>query len=84
MKNKNFWILFIFILAGIVIGGLLGELAKNTEWLWWLNYGESFGLENPITLNLNVIKLTFALMFKINIASIIGMALAIFIYKKVI
>ena len=82
-KDKNIWILLIFILSGLVIGGLLGDLAKSVDWLWWLSYGESFGLETPMTLDLNVIKISFALMFKINIASIIGIALAIFIYRKV-
>ena len=65
-KEKNVWILLVFILSGIVIGGLLGELASQVDWLWWLSYGESFGLT-----------------FKINISSIIGMILAIFIYKKI-
>ena len=73
----------MFILCGIVVGGLLGELASKVDFLWWLSYGEEFGLSNPITINLQVITLTFGLMFKINIASIIGMILAIFIYRKV-
>ena len=82
-RDKNIWILLIFILSGLVIGGLLGELASKVPWLWWLSFGQQFGLENPIVLDLNVIKITFALMFKINIASIIGIGLALFIYRKV-
>ena len=82
-KEKNVWILLVFILSGIVIGGLLGELASQVDWLWWLSYGESFGLSQPLTLDLSVIQLTFGLTFKINIPSIIGMVLAIFIYKKI-
>ena len=82
-KDKNIWILLIFILSGLVVGGLLGELAKSVDWLWWLGYGQDFGLEDPLTLDLSVIKISFGLMFKINIASIIGMALAIAIYRKV-
>lgn len=82
-RDKNIWILLIFILSGLVVGGLLGELAKTVDWLWWLGFGQEFGLESPIVLNLSVIKITFALMLRINIASIIGMALAIFIYRKV-
>ena len=82
-KDKNFWILLIFILSGLVVGGLLGEFTKNVDWLWWLAYGESFGIENPVTIDLNIIKISFGFMFKINIASIIGMALAIGIYRKV-
>ena len=83
LKEKSIWILVLFILCGIVVGGgLLGELASNVSFLSWLSYGEEFGLSSPIELDLNVIKVTFALMFKINIASIIGIVLAIFVYKK--
>ena len=78
-REKNIWILLLFILSGIVVGGLLG----NLDFLSWLAYGEEFGLSTPIELDLNVVKLTFGLMFKINIASIIGIVLAIFIYKKI-
>ena len=82
-KEKNIWILLIFILSGLVVGGLLGELASKVDWLWWLSYGQSFGLQNPVTLDLSVIQITFALMFKMSTSSIIGMVLAIFIYKKI-
>ena len=75
--------ILIQISSGIVIGGLLGELASQVDWLWWLSYGESFGLSQPLTLDLSVIQLTFGLTFKMNISSIIGMILAIFIYKKI-
>lgn len=82
-RDKNIWILILFILSGLVIGGLLGELAGQVDFLWWLSYGQSFGLETPILLNLNIVQITFGLMFKINIASIIGLIIAILIYRKV-
>ena len=82
-KDKNIWILILFILSGIVVGGLLGELASHVDFLSWLAYGQEFGLSSPVELDLNVIRLTFGLVFRINIASIIGIVLAIFIYKKI-
>ncbi len=82
-KEKNIWILLLFIFSGLVIGGLLGTIASSVDFLWWLGYGESFGLTSPVELNLNIINITFAISFKINIASIIGMAIAIFIYRKI-
>ena len=81
-REKNIWILLVFLLAGLVIGGLLGKLASSVSWLWWLSYEQQFGLETPIVLDLSVLKLTFGLMFKINIASIIGVIISIFIYRK--
>ena len=82
-REKNIWILIIFLLAGIVIGGLLGQVASSVKALGWLAYGEEFGLNSPVELDLSVMKITFGLVFKINIASIIGMAIAIFIYRKI-
>ena len=83
IKEKNIRILVIFILSGLVVGGLLGDIAGKVDFLWWLGYGESFGLTSPLELDLSIIKITFALVFKINISSIIGLVLAIFIYKKI-
>ncbi len=82
-KEKNIWIFLVFILSGLVIGGLLGKLASSVPWLWWLSYEQAFGLKNPLMLDLNVLQLTFGLMVNINVASIIGMILAVFIYKKI-
>ena len=82
-REKNVWILIIFLLSGLVIGGLLGEIATKVSWLEWLGYGQEFGISSPIVLNLRVITLTFGLMFDINIASIVGIAIAIFIYRKI-
>ncbi len=82
-RDKSIWILIVFILSGLVIGGLIGKLASNVPWLWWLSYEQQFGLESPIILDLSILKLTFGLMFQLNVASIIGMILAIFIYRKI-
>ena len=82
-REKNIWILLVFLLSGLVLGGLLGELASKIDFLWWLSYGENFGLTTPIELDLNIITITFGLWFKMNVASIIGMAIAIFVYRKV-
>lgn len=81
-REKSLLVLIIFILCGLVIGGLIGELASNVSWLNWLSYGQQFGLSTPITLNLGVVELTFGILFKINISSIVGIVIAIFIYRK--
>ena len=82
-RDKSKWIIILFIFAGLVIGGLLGEVASQVDWLNWLAYGQTFGIQDPFILNLNVLSLTFAFSLHINIASIIGLAIAIFLYKKI-
>lgn len=82
MKNKGTWVCILFILAGLVIGGLIGQLTEGVNFLWWLSYGQEFGLTEPLQLELGVVRLTFAIMFKINIASIIGVIISMIIYRK--
>lgn len=79
--SKNSWALFLLILAGIVLGGFIGMLTENISALSWLAYGQTFGLEKPIELNLGLLVITFGLTIKITISSIIGVILAIIIYR---
>lgn len=79
--SKNAWALFLMLLAGIVLGGFIGILAKDVPALGWLSYGQSFGLEKPVVLNFGVLVITFGLSIKITIASIVGVILAIIIYR---
>ena len=82
MRSKNGWVLLVMLLSGIVLGGFIGMLTENVSGLAWLNYGQSFGLETPIVLDLGLLILTFGLSIHISIASIIGVVLAIIICRK--
>lgn len=81
MRNNNFWILLLMLLAGIVLGSFLGNLAQGVSGLSWLNYGQSFGLDSPLVLNFGVLIITFGLSVRITMASIIGVAIALLIYR---
>lgn len=78
---KKYWTLLLLVLAGIVLGGFIGELTSNVSFLSWLGYGQSFGLSDPLVLNLGILVLTFGLKIKITIAGIIGILIAILIYR---
>ena len=80
-RGKNNWALFLLILTGSVLGGFIGMLAEGMPALNWLSYGQSFGLDQPIILNLGLMVITFGLSIKITIASIIGVMIAIIIYR---
>lgn len=81
MRSKNFWVLLLLLLSGIVLGGFLGSLADGIPWLSWLNFGQSFGLDSPIIINFGILIITFGLSIKITMASIIGVAIALIIYR---
>ncbi len=83
MRYKNFWILLIMLLAGIVLGGFMGQLAEGISWLSWLNYGQSFGLDSPLVIDFGILVITFGLSIQITMASIIGLAVALIIYRLI-
>ena len=80
IAGKNNWALTLLILSGIVVGSFLATLTAGIPFLSWLSYGQVFGFESPIVLNLGVLVLTFGLSIKITIASIIGIIIAAIIY----
>ena len=77
MKHKNNWTCLLLILAGIVLGGFIGNMFPNS----FLNFGQIFGLTSPVILDLGILCITFGLTIKITIASIIGIILGIIIYR---
>lgn len=84
--SKNNWVLLLLMLSGVVLGGFLGYLTKDISWLSWLNYGQTFGIGgadgSALVLNLGVMILQLGLQIKITIGSMIGIVLAILLYRK--
>ena len=77
MKHKNNWTCLLLILAGIVLGGFIGNMFPDS----FLSFGQTFGLTAPVVLDLGILCITFALTIKITIASIICIILGIIIYR---
>ena len=79
-RTKNAWVLILLMLAGIVLGSFIANLAQGVPGFSWLAFGQAFGLNNPLVLDLGILVITFGLTIKITIASIIGIVLAAVIY----
>lgn len=76
MKRVN-WVLVLLVLVGFVIGRFIGTYFGDS----FLNYGQTFGLSNPVVLDLGFIILTFGLQIQITIASVIGVIISLVVYK---
>ncbi len=76
MKRVN-WLVLLLVLIGFVIGGFIGTYFDGT----FLNYGQTFGLTNPVELNLGFIVLTFGLKIQISIASVLGVIISLVVYR---
>lgn len=77
ISGKNGWICLLLILAGIVLGGFLGNLMPDS----FLNFGQTFGLTSPVVLDLGILSITFAFTIRITVASIIGVVVAVLCYR---
>ena len=75
--RKGNWLPVLLVLVGFVIGGFIGSYFEGS----FLNYGRSFGLSSPIVLAMGFFVLTFGLTIHITIASVIGVVLALIIYR---
>lgn len=81
MREKNAWVLLLFLLAGVVLGGFVGSMTESVPVLSWLNFGDSFGLDAPFVLNLGILRITLGFTLRITISGLIGMALAVLVYR---
>lgn len=75
----DFWVFLLVILAGLFIGGIIGDAFSDK--LPILEKGFHAGFQ-PFTIDLNVMKFTFGFTLKVNLFSAVGLLLSIFIYKK--
>lgn len=77
---KKTLILLLFICSGLVIGYFVSDLTSSVSWLKWLSYGLNFGMTSPVTVDLNIISLTFGASFRLNLCIIIFTAVAGYLY----
>ena len=81
MKGTRTWLLILLMLAGVVIGGFIGEYLGAVSYFSWLRYGSDFGLKSPVILDLGVLTLQFGFTIRFTICGIIGMLVAIVAFR---
>ncbi|MDE6833362.1 MAG: DUF4321 domain-containing protein [Ruminococcus sp.] len=72
----------LLLIGGIILGSLIAERTVNTS-LEWLSFsgGFEFPADKPL-LNFTIFTITIGFSFSINIAQLMMIMLAIFIYYK--
>ena len=81
-QTRSVWVMVLFILAGVVLGGFIGSIFAGVPALSWLSYGSTFGLSSPLVVDIGVLTLQFALTIRFTIAGIIGIIIALLVYRK--
>lgn len=79
---KRVLIFCLFLLAGLLLGTVLTQVASRVGFLRWLCWGDSigFGWPTPATLDLSVIKISFGMSMELNIAKLLCIIAALAAY----
>lgn len=85
MKMKNGILFVLMIVAGVVVGSLLGEATRSVSALSWLSFSKTIGIsaDHPAVLDISVLKLAFGLELKISVAQVICIIGGIVAYEKI-
>ncbi len=82
--RTNFWKNLLLVCAGVVVGSLVASVTRGISYLSWLSYGLTFGTQQPFTLDMGVLRLTFGLNVDITLATIIFVTLVYVIGRKIL
>lgn len=83
-RSHYFWINLLLVLVGVVLGSAVAQLTSGVKFLAWLSYGLDFGTAAPATLDLGVFTLTIGARLTITVATIIFVALSLWIGRLII
>jgi len=84
-RTKGPLTLFLFLLAGIIIGSTVGNILARYSDAELLHQSFTIGIgthEMPAVLDLIIIKLAFGLSITINFGTILGVILGIILYYR--
>ncbi|WP_346355908.1 DUF4321 domain-containing protein [Azotosporobacter soli] len=86
-SSNNYGMLILFLITGAVLGGILGEIISRSDMLagvapYLVRHFVILDIP-PVTVNLYVIKLILGLTLQPNLISILGMVLAIILFRNV-
>jgi hypothetical protein len=79
--RNPWWVLLVVILFGGVLGSVIAEAVVGFSPLGFLAREVRIGLDPPIHLNLRIIGITLGAVIRLNAAMVLGVILAIWIYR---
>lgn len=83
--SKGFFSLLLFLAAGALIGGILGQVLGSANLVGLMPFlmetYEIFHIQN-IALNLGILQIHFGIRFAPNLISILGILVAWWLYEK--
>ncbi|MDR7417099.1 MAG: DUF4321 domain-containing protein [Armatimonadota bacterium] len=83
-RGRRAWgALLLVVLLGGVVGHVLAESVRNLPGLSFLARTVEVGIEPPLRLDLSLLSLTFGTVLRLNLAILIGVVLALWVWRLV-
>lgn len=81
---KNDFRLVLMLIIGALAGSVLNEILRALGVAEALTQTVSIGLNPPVILDLAVLKMSFGFTLRLSFCSVLGLALGLLVYKKVL
>ncbi len=82
-RTKGPWTLFLFLLAGVIIGSIVGNIISRYTDAKLFHESFTIGTQGmPAVLDFVVIKLAFGLSLTINFGTMLGVLLGVLLYYR--
>ncbi|NLI60560.1 MAG: DUF4321 domain-containing protein [Clostridiales bacterium] len=82
-RSKGPWMLFLFLMAGIIVGSMVGNIISNYSDAKLFHESFTIGTQGiPAILDFAVIKLAFGLTLTVNFGTILGIICGVLMYYR--
>jgi asparagine N-glycosylation enzyme membrane subunit Stt3 len=82
-RGRNpWWILVVIVIAGAMLGSVLASAVGESTYLSWLGRSRTIGLAPPVVIDLHVLTLTLGLTLRLNLAVVLGILIAAFVFRR--
>lgn len=79
--RNPWWVLVVIVIAGAMLGSVLGNAVGQFTYLSWLGAYVKFGLAPPVTIDLHVLTLTLGFTLRLNLAIVLGILVSAYVFR---
>ena len=79
--REPWWVLLVVVVAGATLGSVVADALGQFTYLAPIGHSVVVGVDPPVTLDLRVITLTFGFVLRLNLAMVLGIIAAIYVFR---
>ena len=80
-SREPWWVFIVVLIAGAMLGSVVADAVGQFTYLAPLGHSVVVGLDPPVTVDLRVVTLTLGFVLRLNLATVLGIIAAIFVFR---